>query len=614
MLGGRERHADCSSLRAETLSLGRFTMNERSLSVRQAAIVATRSGNRTTWHTLRREKLEHGACVRRHDANALDGVKSLEGLLGRFGDSEIVYDPTGAFERARRLVTAARSARKQLGRRLVSLHVLENGRTIYARVRHESDLDHVAPAIGAAFARALSGADFQIMVNVGVARPPAGALAMERSGARQDQVMAAAQRLSAALAVAGAAFYGLGAQAAHAAQPSRDTANTAPSVAAASQTRTVRVIYARTGELLALHLAEEDRGGEQESARRALAAVRGFTRTDLDSACSGLANEGLRFKARRQRTPDGTAYIIAVSLEADEAATQPAPAEVVEGPVYYPINAPMPQPVTAIIPAAAAALPLPTPIANGHMRTDVAAGALVRGDQAGAIGQIDAMLDTAPGWTFGVQGALGVIDSEIAGGAQASLQKDVMANGMPMMVGAFVSGVQSTAPSEEEFGIVRVGAGVAATIRTVQLIVRGGYASGTGDLDEDGAFARAEGAWFATPDIALTGFVENDPTTGAGAGVGASFKPFSGTLANMMIDADAAWHEDGEESFRLGLRWLLGHRDESSLEEVRRRKGMSPDLMDDLRRLPDELERSAAAGTPSTQPYCGEAGTSCPAS
>jgi hypothetical protein len=243
---------------------------------------------------------------------------------------------------------------------------------------------------------------------------------------------------------------------------------------------------------------------------------------------------------------------------------------------------------------------------------EIYAGALVRGDQSGAIAQGEVQFKTAPLWAAGLQGALGTLDGDIAGGAQAVLQNTVTVNGTQADVGGFVSGVQSTAPSGEDFGIVRVGAGVAATIRDVQLIVRGGYASGNGDLDADGGFARAEGTWFATPDVGLGAFVEADPTTGTGAGVGASFKPFTGTLANMMIDADAAWHEDGDESFRLGLRWLLGRKEGSSLKDQRARKGITPDLMDDLRRLPEELERNNGLNTKQTQPYCGDAADSCP--
>lgn len=45
-----------------------------------------------------------------------------------------------------------------------------------------------------------------------------------------------------------------------------------------------------------------------------------------------------------------------------------------------------------------------------------------------------------------------------------------------------------------------------------------------------------------------------------------------------------------EGARRSGLRWLLGRDDGSSLRDRRTRRGMAPDLMNDLRRLPDDLE------------------------
>lgn len=568
-------------------------VNAPTPNVSTAAILATRRGKRTTWHTLRREAYAVGAGERlqRHDAAHLDGARSLEGLVRRFGDAEIIHDPTGAFERARRLITAARSARRALGGRLQSMHLLANGRTVHVRARTESDIDHVGPVVAGALARALSGSDFQIVVNVSAAAPPPGALAIERIDAYRDRALAAAQRVSAALAVAGAAAYGLVPATANASESSTagDVAQTPAGASPAK--RTVRAVFSRAGDLVALHLDDFDKGGLQETAQRALNVVRGLERSRLEAAVrENVATDGVYIRARRLRARDGEAYRIEV------ADTDMPPAG--DGVIMAPVA----------IAAQQSAASAPT------MRRDyleVAAGALVRGDQSGAIAQVDAQFRTNSAWTLGAQGALGVIDSEVAGGAQLSLQRDATLGVTPVSVGVFGSAVQSTAPSEEDFTIARVGAGVAATIRSVQLIVRGGFASGSGDFDTDGGFARAEGTWFATPDIAIGGFVETDPTTGSGAGAKASFRPFTGTLANLSVDADAAWHEDGEESFRLGLRWLLGAGESASLEDIARRRGMAPDLMDDLRRLPDELDRDAGLNRNQTQPYCGEVGD-CP--
>lgn len=571
-------------------------VNERTPDVRTAAILATRRGQRTTWHTLRRERYAVGAGERlkRHDARTLDSARSLEALVRQFGDAEIIHDPTGAFERARRIIAAARMARRALGSRLQSLHLLANGRTLHARTRAEGDIDHVGPVVAGALARALSGAEFQIVVNVSVTAPPRGALPVERIDAYRDRALAAAQRMSAAVAVAGVTAYGMSPAAANAAEPTANTDQASPR-SAPEGTRTLRAMFSRAGDFVELRL-EDARSGLQGTAQRALRAVRGAERRRVDDPVRESATtEGLYI---RPAEGDAEAAVVAAASGVPEE--------------------PLPQsPSTAlamIVTGQETVAPMVPEQHEPTLRTDyteTAAGALVRGDQSGAIAQVDAQFRTASPWALGAQGAIGVLDGDIAGGAQLSVQREATLGVTPVSVGAFASGVQSTAPSDEDFSIVRVGAGVAATIRSVQLIVRGGFASGSGDLDSDGGFARAEGTWFATPDLAIGGFAETDPVTGAGAGAKVSFRPFTGTLANLSVDADAAWHEDGEESFRLGLRWLLGQGEQSSLQDMARRRGITPDLMDDLRRLPDELDR-AGQNKSQTQPYCGEAGVSCP--
>jgi len=575
-------------------------MNGRIADAEGLAIVATRRGRRTTWHTLRREaaRVAPGAGLKRHDAAALDGAHSLEGLVHRFGAGEIVFDPTGAFERARRLVTGARTARQLLGPRLVSLHVLGNGRTVYARARSEFDLERIAPAVGGAFARALTASDFQIAVKVGVDAAPSGALPIECIGARRERIAAAAQRLSAAFAIAGAAFYGLGPETARA-DEFGVAGERAPSNAEESGRvmRAVMAIYNRAGQLVA---GGDDEEGGKGIAQRALDAVRRL-RDDADAEPVAVD----RVESRPQA--DRAAEILEVSVAADVAALDATDA----APIYGPAPTPMPFP-----PATPPDQPATGAVSMTALRdsaVEVGAAAIVRGDQSGAVAQIGAQFETAPAWMLGAQGALGTIDGELAGGVQLSLQRESFAAGTPVAAGVFVSGVQSTAPSGEDFTVGRVGAGVAATIRAVQLVVRGGFATGGGDLEADGGFGRIEGVWFPAPELALGAFAETDPTTGTGVGARVSARPFTGTLANMMIDADAAWHEDGEESFRLGLRWLLGQRESASLRDLRARRGMTPDLMDDLARLPDELDRTGQ-GQNQAQPYCGDAGNPCPAS
>jgi hypothetical protein len=114
---------------------------------------------------------------------------------------------------------------------------------------------------------------------------------------------------------------------------------------------------------------------------------------------------------------------------------------------------------------------------------------------------------------------------------------------------------------------------------------------------------RAEAAWFPVERLSIDVFAEHDPITGDGAGGGIRTRPFSGVYAGLMLDADAAWQEDGEESFRLGLRWAFGDT-ASSERDRRRREGMAPYLPQEFERLPDTDDKSK-------QSYCGEAGEAC---
>jgi hypothetical protein len=176
-------------------------------------------------------------------------------------------------------------------------------------------------------------------------------------------------------------------------------------------------------------------------------------------------------------------------------------------------------------------------------------------------------------------------------------------------VGGFLSAVRSEAPNRETLSIWRAGAGLSVMLNEVQLIVRGGYAAGSGYTDRDGGFVRAEAAWFPIERLALEAMVEDDPITGAGAGVGVSARPFTGVLSKLMIDADAAWHDEGEESFRLSVRWLIGDAASATERERRRMRGMAPVLPQEFERLPDPDQQTANAN----QSYCGDAGGACPA-
>lgn len=190
---------------------------------------------------------------------------------------------------------------------------------------------------------------------------------------------------------------------------------------------------------------------------------------------------------------------------------------------------------------------------------------------------------------------------------QAALQRFAsLSEDNRLALGAFASAVTSEAPNAEDFRIYRGGVGAAFIAPSVQLVIRGGYAQSEGYRDLEGGFVRGEATWFVTPDLALDVMAEDDPITGSGYGVGTAFRPFTEIFPQLMIDADANWHQDGEDSFRVGVRWLFGAEEARTVRERRARQGMAPTLQVELERLPTDGKSTNTAA-----PYCGEAGA-CP--
>lgn len=614
--------------------------------------VKNRSGQ-VVWHGISDSRGDLPG-MRMHPAAALDGARSLEGLLNRFGGGEIVDDPTGAFERATRLIHGQRAARAKLGARLRGVHLDRNGRTLYARVRHQDDIAAAATVLGECFAAALAGSGLEIGMTITTEPAPTGALALEQRTARHDDITRTLQRASTAMAVVGAALIGVNggqARAEDKATPARELdggesltpvapssdawapriyladgfgepartqprrrakAAAAPQQAAApfcpngeaNRTRVVRAIYSASGTLMAAHLDVRDPGGDDQFAQSAVEYVRQTPLSTWDTFEPSPEVDGVRAgRVLRQRGANGDRIFIVHVVDCAGGLGSSAPVE-------QPVEPAAPTaPATPAIPPPA--LPAAAPAAATQQRLGYAMVGLDyidRSLQDGALlvgeGQIAFDEKTA----LNVQGVAGTIDGAFAGGAQLALQRFIpLASEHKMALGGFVSGVTSTAPNNNDLELLRAGLGAALIRPKLQLVIRGGYARAEGFGDYEGGFARGEAVWFPNPDLGLELFAEEDPVTGAGAGLGVRARPFSDVLARLMIDADMSWHQDGEDSFRVGLRWLFGQAEPLSVREQRLRQGMAPILPIELERLPDDETLAA-----NQAPYCGDAGQ-CPA-
>lgn len=597
------------------------------------------------------DKPEEGH-IRRRSLRSLDAKRSLEGVLAAF-PGEIVADPTGAFDRARRLLAAGEEAHRQARGKLVALHLTRSGRALHARVRKPEDRADVAALLGDVFARHLAGARFEVAILVSLKPAPQGALALRRLGALQDDAARAAHRMSMVVAVAGAAFAAAHTGVARADTPTRQDdrrgdvlllvparedlqitpilmdgvepqrrpppprrpqrpqpeAQPTPPVAVAppplapvcppTLDETVRVYRVAFNDNRLFAFAQfdaSDPGGEQDRSGEALSF---FSRQPMTALERGVSAEAppqwMRIvSVENMRVPDPNAggaprYQYHFIIRAAVCAEAPPP------------PAPIPEPEPEAPPAPA---PAPEP---SRSYIDVGVDYIDRTEQRGGVLVAEGQFDLGNDYALNLQGAIGQIDEEEAGGAQIAIQRFLQAGeNREAAVGGFVSGVASADLSGDQFTIARAGLGAALMGERFQVVVRGGYAVIDGFDDPEGGFARVEGTWFATPDLALDLFVEEDPLTGAGAGAGLTTRPFSGVFANLMIDADGAWHDDGEESFRVGLRWMLGQDDVRTVQQTRRLRGVAPILPQELERLPDE-EASA------NQPYCGEADEGCAA-
>lgn len=549
-----------------------------------------------------------------HKVSALDRAVSLAGLIGRFGQGSIVEDPTGAFDRARRLVRAARKTRNYAKGKISTMHLGPNGRTLYVRVKAYEYLTLVAPIAGDVFARELAGTGLELVIVVRIEAPPKGSLRVEQVLAHAKTVARQARAASAALAVSGfatvAAAQPASAESAEAAIVSAPSADAQPANMPAMASAPPRRPLTPLSRLSidTTQFCADDGSLRLEGVRLVLSANDTVRVVELHNPASPDAPRLATFAntvdpaALRGSVLDVTGQGGEQIVSVTRYGVQP------DGGDYFDLQIGM-----CAVPAANAAAPeavaaeaAPAPLARAYR--EVSADYINRTVQQGQVGALEGQWALGDSSALNVQGAVGQIDSQVAVGGQVAWQdfRPMFNNTAEGAIGGFVSAVRSEAPNRETLSIWRAGAGLSVMMNEVQIIVRGGYAAGNGYTDRDGGFVRAEAAWFPIERLALEVMAEDDPITGTGAGVGASVRPFTGVLSQLMIDADAAWHDEGEESFRLSVRWLIGDAATRTERERRRMRGMAPVLPQEFERLPDP-EKSDT-----NQSYCGGAtGVAC---
>jgi len=116
-------------LRAIAAPIFAATEDISGLTVHVAAVAGRASAKRQIVEALGSSTTR--ARVRFYRPSLLQAPRSLERLVGRFGDSALVYDPTGAITRGKTLVRAARTTREALGSRLCGLYYAPRSRTIF---------------------------------------------------------------------------------------------------------------------------------------------------------------------------------------------------------------------------------------------------------------------------------------------------------------------------------------------------------------------------------------------------------------------------------------------------------------------------------------------------
>ncbi|MBU6408360.1 MAG: hypothetical protein KGS44_14725 [Alphaproteobacteria bacterium] len=580
--------------------------------------------------------------IRWRSLRSLDAQRSLEAILAAF-QGEMVDDPSGAFGRAHALVAAAKLAYKRGGGMLRGLHLNPSGDTLHARVRDEAVRTEAAAMLGEVFAQHLAGPRFAVAILVSIRPAPKGALALLRLGALQDGLDRIAHRLALTAAIAFApvaAALSFGARAdldAATKRPNRDmregdliivapvwedalggasrqAADDVRKEAAFALSANVQrscgdEIGARSGPQCPMDGYARQRTPPEAASpavppaetilvyRVAFNAYRAFSFAQLDVADPGgeevRSAEALRFFSRQPMTAlerGGPAETPPAWLRILTVESMRAPDPDLGGASGYQYHFIIRVIIQAELRAETRSASLPKQEHRSVAPVDSASptGSNGRGVDPGLLILDDPCdrMKTAANDRFGLahegQRTRGASQGPLEQGNKSSpaLASPPLTKRQENPRAASHGSEDRLLSADRENGLLsnangRVGGSCTPT--------RLGRASRDGLVPNsvDGAGPVWIGrAWRAMPDLASDLLGEQDRLTGPCAGMEAEARPFSDVFATLMVDADEAWHDDGAESFRMGLRWMLGQGEAETVQKPQRPQGVAPILLE----------------------------------
>jgi len=580
--------------------------------------------------------------IRQRSLQSLDAQRSLEAILAAF-QGEMVDDPSGAFGRAHALVAAARQAYKRGGGMLRGLHLNPSGDSLHARVRDEAARADAAAMLGEVFAQHLAGPRFAVAILVSIRPAPKGALALLRLGALQDGLDRIAHRLAMTAAIAFApvaAALSFGARAdldAATKRPNRDMREGDLIIVApvfedarggasrqgsedvreeAASPHSVNASRSRDGEIVACSGPPYPMGGfvrqstPPEAAapavspaetilvyRVAFNAYRAFSFAQLAIADPGgdrgRKAEALRFFSRQPMTAlerGGPAETPPAWLRILTVESMRAPDPDLGGAAGYHYHfiirviiqaEPCAETRSASLPKQehSSVAPVDSASPAGSNACGVDPGVLILDDPCDR-------MKTAANDRFGLahegERAGRASQGPLEQGSQSSaaLESPLLTRRQENRRAAFRGSEDRLLSADPENGLLsnangRVGG--SCTLTPLGRASRDGLVPNSVDGAGPVWIGRA---WRAMPALASDLLGEQDRLRRPCAGMEAEARPFSDVFAALMVDADEAWHDDGAESFRMGLRWMLGQSEAETAQKPQRPQGVAPILLE----------------------------------
>ena len=102
---------DTGKSRAHLVTLERGFLNKPILTAHVSTDVGTAKDRRSVLASLRKANTGMATRLKKHRQSKLEAAQTLEDFVGRYGDAEIVYDPTQVVSRIRALVGLAKNLR-----------------------------------------------------------------------------------------------------------------------------------------------------------------------------------------------------------------------------------------------------------------------------------------------------------------------------------------------------------------------------------------------------------------------------------------------------------------------------------------------------------------------